>query len=192
MKGGGASASPYPRWWRTRCGEEWRALLEETPPGPGDLLELMREMRLAHRLPERPVVAAVAEGEMSVRSWTGVGSVLSLLLVVPAWIFVLAAVGRSVQPTMHEPAHTALMVFLWLASTPGWLKVLWGLVGPTLAFLLALSALAAQLRGSAAFARDWAVLKAIVARHWRVFAAFGGLAGSGLFMLLVVVHAVAG
>ena len=62
---------------------------------------------------------------------------VALLLVVPAATFLLSAVGRSLQPTSHEPARTLDAIVSWFGALPGFLPVVLLLVFPMVGFTLA-------------------------------------------------------
>jgi len=62
---------------------------------------------------------------------------LSVILIAPAAIFFLAAIGRSLQPVAHEPAHTLDAIVTWFGALSSLALVVLIVVLPSLALVLA-------------------------------------------------------
>ncbi len=109
----------YPGRWRERYGDEFEALLEAEPISPSLIVDVIRGAIHAHASPQ-PV------GAIPMRSRTlAATSLLAVLLVLPAITFLSAAMVRLMQPTQHQPAHAAQVIFDAFATLPaGWSYVL--------------------------------------------------------------------
>ncbi len=66
-----------------------------------------------------------------------VSAIAALVLVTPAALFFLATIGRSLQPTTHEPSRTLDAVVTWFGSLGPGAAVGLLLVMPTLGVLVA-------------------------------------------------------
>ena len=84
----------YPLAYRRRYGEEMTTLLEETPPSPAVIVDLLRGAARAHLRPEPAVAGEVGPDE---RLRLGVGSVLL------CWVL-FAVAGLALYKTTEGPA----------------------------------------------------------------------------------------
>ena len=119
----------------------------------------------------------------------------ALALVLPAVIFVAAAMLRLLQPVQHQPAATADALFRLFAGAPRGVKLAVVLLGPAAGFVLA--ALDQYLR----WRRDpsWrsavlglaAACRLVIARPLAVLSALALLAAAG-WLAFVVVHLILG
>jgi hypothetical protein len=109
----------YPERWRARYGDEFRALLEAEPATPSLVIDVIRGAIGAHATP--PPAGVIP---MRSRSLTAT-SLLAVLLVLPALTFLASAMVRLMQPTQHQPAHAAQVIFDAFTTLPaGWFYVL--------------------------------------------------------------------
>jgi hypothetical protein len=120
---------------------------------------------------------------------------LAMLLVAPAAAFFLSAIGRSLQPTTHEPARTLDAIVTWFEALPNVALVVALVVLPVIGLLLGVGFLWRMWTSDAGLRADASSLAAAVSRIARrpaivitgLVVAFGVL-----YFLALTVHAVAG
>ena len=119
---------------------------------------------------------------------------LACLLVAPAAIFFLAAVGRSFQPVTHEPARTLDAVVTWFAGLPSAELGLMLLLLPAIGLALAIRQLwlASGDESVRADLRSLAEASGRFVRRPALVASILVLVFGGLYFLAIAVHAVAG
>ncbi len=118
-----------------------------------------------------------------------------LVLVAPAAVFFLAAVGRSLQPTTHEPSRTLDAVVTWFGSLDAGAAVGLLLVMPTVGVLVAAGLLWTTWQRDRSLQGDLRdlgrALAAFVRRPAFVVAVLV-LAFAAVFFAAITVHAVTG
>jgi len=179
----------YPARWRARYGEEFQALLDEEALTPSLVLDVIRGALDARSVSPSP-------GGLVMRTRTSVlGSILAVVLVLPAVTFLTAAMVRSLQPTAYQPARAAQAVFDAFAALP--VSAVWLLLGlaPLVALTIAVAVAWHRLRtdpvareDTAAFIAGW---RRILRQPALVLAALAFVASAGV-LAVAVVHAIAG
>ena len=123
------------------------------------------------------------------------GGILAALAVVPATVFLVAAVGRQLQPVRYQPAASFERITEAYAALPSPLVVLLVAVLPLLALGLAILVLWRALSDDVTLRGDLRLLGQAVARLLThpgvVLAALALLVALGWSAILVV-HAIAG
>lgn len=179
----------YPAHWRARYGDEFSALLDETPLTPALVIDVIRGALDAH-------AAVPAHGGPIVRTRTpAFASLLAVLLVLPAVTFLAAAVVRGLQPPQYQPARAAQAVFAAFATLPA--SAVWMLLGlaPLISLVLAAAVIVRRLRTDAASRDDVAAFlegwRRILGQPALVLAALAVAASAGV-LVFALVHAIAG
>ncbi len=120
---------------------------------------------------------------------------LAVLLVAPAAAFFLSAVGRSLQPTNHEPSRMLNAIVTWFGALPGPAVVIVLVVLPFVGLALAAGFLWRTWTGDEAARADVAALAQAGARVARRPALVVGgfvVAFGVLYFVALTVHALAG
>jgi hypothetical protein len=120
---------------------------------------------------------------------------LAVLLVAPAAAFFLSAVGRSLQPTNHEPSRTLDAIVTWFGALPVPAVVIVLMVLPFVGLVLAVGFLWRTWTGDEATRADVAALAQAGARVVRrpALVMTGFVVAFGvLYFVALTVHAVAG
>ena len=120
---------------------------------------------------------------------------VAVALIAPAAAFFLSAIGRSLQPTNHEPSRTLDAIVTWFGTLPDAAIALVLVVLPLVGFFLAAGYLWRTWIADPAIRADTVTLvhaAGRVARHISVvFAALVVLFGL-LYFAAITIHAVAG
>lgn len=156
----------YPAWWRRRYGPEISSVLESSPPGWRDQVDLARGAADAWLHPPEPSwlppLAAVAGGGF----WTVAAAGITAQPVPPDWpgyvlevvpialagvvLVAVALLGFAVRAADPAPRATVIASFLAVVGYAGWIAALAGtLVGNTDAATLGATQAAAMV-GTAA------------------------------------------
>ena len=181
----------YPRRWRERYGEEYEALLDATPPSPRSIADVVRGAVVAHgqRYPTGgPDMAAYSRLQ-------AVASAIALLAILPALLFLAAALAASTQPIEHQPSTAAHQFLDWVASQPTTVIAAMLLAGPIVALFFGGVVLWRRMLADEALRGDVAVLGGVLVRLARrptvVVATFSVVAAVGV-LFLVVQHLIVG
>ncbi len=83
-----------------------------------------------------------------------IGSLVAFIAVLPAIVFVSAALVTSVQPTVHEPSRTARQLVDWMGAQPTPILAILLLLGPSLALVIGIAVLWRRLRADEALRSD--------------------------------------
>jgi hypothetical protein len=126
------------------------------------------------------------------RRWA---AILSAALAAPAALFFFAAIGRTLQPIDHEPARTLNAVVAWFLGAGGLKLLVLLLVLPSIALLLAATALWRTWQTDQSLRSDLVAFGRaaipLLRRPWLLLAAL--VAGFGAFYLIATfVHAMTG
>ena len=132
----------YPRRWRRRYEEEFRALVEEERTWIHPLLDIVSGAITARLNPY-----LTAEEPPLTRRMQTLAAVAASFLVLPALVFLVSAAVRQVQPVPYEPAHTADAIFAWFTRLHDGGVLL--LAAPALALALGLIAVWCRLASDA-------------------------------------------
>ena len=178
----------YPRRWRRRYEEEFRALLEDERGSAPRLLDIVSGAIKAHCDPY-----PTAEEQPVTRRLPTLAATVAAFLVLPALVFLASAAVRQLQPVQYEPAHTADAIFAWFTRLHDGSVLLWA--APALALALGLVALWRRLASDPELQADLVTFGAVAGRLVRrpavVVGAFSVLSSLGV-LTFVVVHAIAG
>ena len=180
----------YPRRWRRRYEEEFRALLDEETLSIRLILDVLAGALGAHLAPYPSEDPAVTGRRLQ----TAV-SFLAVLLVLPSLVFLTSAAVRSMQPTDYEPAHTAATIFDWFASMRATGLLLTLIVGPLLALALSALALGRRLSTDEELRADLRLFGRVGLRLLRrpvLVAGAIAVVGSLAVLAFAVGHAIAG
>jgi hypothetical protein len=120
---------------------------------------------------------------------------VAVVLVAPAAAFFLSAVGRSLQPTNHEPSRTLDAIVTWFGALPDAAVVAFLVVLPFVGLVLAAGFLWRTWTADAGVRADTLAFAEAAARVARripiVLAALVVLFGV-LYFFVITVHAIAG
>ena len=181
----------YPRRWRERYGEEYEALLDAVPPSPRSIADVVRGAVVAHgqRHPTGgPDMAAYSRLQ-------AVASAIALLAILPALLFLAAALAASTQPIEHQPSTAAHQFLDWVAAQPTSVIAAMLLAGPILALVVGSVVLWRRMLADEALRGDVAILGGVLVRLARrptvVVAIFAVMAAVGV-LVLVVQHLIVG
>jgi hypothetical protein len=115
------------------------------------------------------------------------------LMIVPATIFISAAILRLLQPSQYEPARTSWAIFNWTIthiSSNGAAVLFMGL--PALAIMLGCAMLARTWRDDEEFRADVKASLGFLRRYASVVFLAGGTALAGAILVFSVVHVIVG
>ncbi len=117
-------------------------------------------------------------------------AVVSAILAAPAALFFFAAIGRTLQPTAHEPSRTLDTLVTWFLGTGGLSLLVLLLVLPFVAVLMAIMLLLREWATDPTLRSDLAAvrraLRPIVRRPALLLAVLVVLFGSVYFSALVI------
>ncbi len=122
-------------------------------------------------------------------------AVLAALLAAPAALFFLAAIGRTLQPTTHEPARTLDVLVNWFLGLGGLGLLVLLVVLPFVGAVIAAALLWRTWRADPALRSDLAVLGRAVLPFLRrpaVFLAALVVVFGAAYFAALFVHALAG
>ncbi len=123
------------------------------------------------------------------------GSLVALIAVVPAAVFLAAAAVASMQPSAYEPSRTAHQFVDWMDAQPGAIVAAFLLVAPAVAFVVGGAVLWRRIRADETLRADLAELGAVLVRLVRrptvVVAAVAVVAAVGV-LAFAVDHLIAG
>ncbi len=117
------------------------------------------------------------------------------LLVAPAVLFTVVAIGRVLQPVQYQPARAAELVFEAFTALPGPLLFALLVAAPLVALALAVVVLRSSLQADATLHGDltrfaWSTRQLL--RHGSFVVAVLAAIAAALFLLAVAVHLLVG
>lgn len=124
-----------------------------------------------------------------------VSTLAAAVLVAPAALFFVAAIGRQLQPVQHEPARTLDAIVNAFAALPPTVGVVLVIVAPALALLLAAVVIARTIQTDLTLRADLAVAgRALVPllRRPTLLVAAAVVVGATAILLFLGVHAIVG
>ncbi len=180
----------FPRAWRERYGVELADLLHARPPNGRDVFDLLRSA-VWLRFQAAPVQVRTAGGlSMSLvrrpLAW------ISLLLVLPSVVFLLAAAARLMQPATHQPAHGATLLVGWVFTWPHWATGLMFWLLPLVSLAGGLLCARTEVRSHLELRSDLHSLAGIARRHGALLTATVAVLLSLLIIVFFAAHAIAG
>src|SRR3954470_7519720 len=116
----------YPRRWRDRYGEEYEALLDSIAPSLRLAADVVRGAFSAHR-------RAYPNGGPDMTAYSrvqAVASAVALLAILPAVLFLGAALAAATQPIEYQPSAFAHQLVDWVGAQPGTVIVSMLVAGP--------------------------------------------------------------
>jgi hypothetical protein len=181
----------YPRRWRDRYGEEYEALLDSIPPSPRLVVDVVRGAFSAHG-------TAYPNGGPDMAAYSrvqAVASAVALLAILPAVLFLGAALAAATQPVEYQPSAYAHQFVDWVEAQPR--AVIAGMLvaGPVVALLVGSGVLWRRLRADEALRRDVSVLAGVLlrlARRPTVVVAFVAVVAAAGVLVFVVDHLIVG
>ena len=120
---------------------------------------------------------------------------LALVMAAPAAVFFVSAIGRSLQPTVHQPARTLEAIVAWFGALPGVVSVAVLVVLPFIGLVLAACLLWntwTTEEGTRADALALAQAATRIVRRFPFLLAALVVVFGVLYFAAVVVHAIAG
>ena len=182
----------YPRAWRARYGDELAALLEEAPPSPGVVADVVRGALAARATPLSLPGGPDMTGHSRVQA---LASLLAVALVLPSLAFLSAATVRLMQPREYQPARAAWVIFDFFGALPRELAAVVLLAAPALALVLGLAVAWRRLADDPESRTDIAALGAAarrMSRHPALVAAILAALASAAVLIFAADHLIAG
>lgn len=135
----------------------------------------------------------IAEFPPSVRPHSSMLAFAECLLILPASIFLVAALLRALQPPQFEPARTSWMIFNWTVahlSRTGAAVIFLAL--PAIVLLAGAVALAQAWQRRESFRQDVLIATEIVRRSFAACVLGAATALGGVILAAVIVHLIVG